>query len=40
VEPDGLASDPPTRFIGREMLGVTDVVLDVFVSGPQSPADS
>jgi hypothetical protein len=33
VEPDEMSSDAPTRFIGSQMVGAFDVLLDLLVNG-------
>src|SRR5580704_7475223 len=33
VEPGGVPSDTPTRFVGSQMSGAFDVLLDLFVNG-------
>ena len=38
VEPDEVASDAPTRFIGVQMFGAYDVLLDLFVNGLENLA--
>src|SRR5207244_1552737 len=40
VEPDGLASESPTGFVGCEVLRVADVLFDFFVNGLESPTGS
>lgn len=38
VKPDEVASDAPTRFIGVQMFGVFDVLLDLLVNGLENLA--
>src|SRR5271167_3866578 len=40
VEPDGSAAAFPTRFIGREMLRIADVLFDFLVGGLEAPPRS
>jgi len=40
VEPDGVASNAPTRFIRSQMFGGLDVLLDLIVNGLENFACS
>lgn len=40
VEPGGAPSDTPPRFVGSEMIGAFDVLLDLFVNGSEDCACS